>query len=175
MKDSIKVTSKLFTEEPESFCIELDELPNHIDAFKKINPYDMDGIVIIRAGKQEAAMGYYMEFLWQLILNALDELLSEETANFDCYADVTIKRLKNSQQDVLSWEVEGFGKVKYDFKPFVFELLDAGEEFFKSVTTNLGNVTLDIDIDNNYDYSSCIERLKQIREKYVKILGESDI
>lgn len=171
MKDSIKITSEIFIEEPKIFSIPLNQLPNHIDAFKKVNPYYMDGIVTIRAGKQEAAMSYYMGFLWDLILNALEELLTQDTTNFDCHADVTIKHLKNSKQDILSWQVERFGKVKYDFKPFVFKLLDAAEDFFTSVTNNLGNITLDIDIDNNYDYSSSIEYLKQIREKYVKMLG----
>ena len=169
MKDRIKITSRLFTEELNSASIPLNKLPNHIEAFKKINPYYMDGIVTIRAGKQEAAMGYYMGFLWDLILNALEELLTQDTTNFDCHADVTIKHFKNSQQDILLWEVERFGKVKYDFKPFVFELLYAAEDFFTSVTNNLGNITLDIDIDNNYDYSNSIEYLKQIKEKYLEI------
>ena len=169
MKDSIKITSRLFTEEPNSASIPLNKLPNHIEAFKKINSYYMDGIVTIRAGKQEAAMGHYMVILWQLILNALEELLSEDIVTFSCYEEVTVKHLKNSQRDILLWEVERFGKVEYDFKPFVFELLDAGEEFFTLVTTNLGNITLDIDTDESYDYSSVIEDLKQIREKYLEI------
>lgn len=170
MKDRIKVTSEIFIEEPKIFSIPLNELHNHIDAFKKVSPYDMDGIVTIRAGKQEATMGHYMGFLWQLILNALEELLSDDIATFSCYEEVTVKHLKNSQKDILSWEVACCGgKVEYDFKPFVFELLDAAEEFFTSVTNNLGNITLDIDVDNSYDYSSSIEYLKQIREKYLEI------
>ena len=180
MQCNLQITTELFIRERSSFTITPEQIPDYIDELEKIYPFDLEGLIIIKANQQEAVMSDCdcIGFLWQSVLNSLDELLTENTAIFHCPAEVEIKHLKNPKGDTLLCTVEGAGQVEYDFKTFVFGLLDAAKNCFNLITNNLSYLTENQSDDNyagSYDYSDAIEYSEKIRESYSKILYISDI
>lgn len=151
--------------------ITIDQIKNHVEAFRNMAPFDVEGLIVISDSLQGTEMSGYIGSLWQQVITALEELLENDVATFHCPAEVSVCHKRNSNKDVLLWYVEGFGTVEYDFIEFVYTLFDAAQIFFSTVTEHLAFLTQNQSDDDfgsygSYDYSHALDYLNRVRVKY---------
>ena len=171
MSYDLKIETTILSNKLPGGEIAIDQIKDHIDVFKNLSPFYVEGIIIICDSSQKVEMNGYIGSLWQQVITALDDLSECEVTVFHCPAEVSARHMRNDNTHSVLWSVQGFGSVEYDFNEFAHALLDAAQVFFSTVTDNLSFLTLcqsddDFASYGSYNYSYVLDYLNEVKAKY---------